>query len=88
MDLLKDVLLALNRPRAVVKMISVSLEMWHGGGCGGVLSIKLGSIPSDLSPCEHLLPPSGQAAAQVVFSHISLHPRNQNPCCDDFVFVK
>lgn len=32
MDLLKDVLLALNRPRAVVKMISVSLEMWHGGG--------------------------------------------------------
>lgn len=35
MDLLKDVLLALNRPRVVVKMVSVSLEMWHGGGWGG-----------------------------------------------------
>lgn len=84
MDLLKDVLLALNRPRVVVKMISVSLEMWHGG----VLSVKLGSVPSALSPGEHLLPPSGQAASQEAFSHISFHPRNQNPCCDDFVFVK
>lgn len=87
MNLLKNVLLALNQPRVVVKMISVSLEMWHGGGWG-VLSIKLGSIPSALSPCEHLLLPSGQAAAQVVLSHLSFHPRNQNPCCDDFVFVK
>lgn len=44
MDLLKDVLLDLNRPRVVVKMISVSLEMWHGGGWRGGAERKAGLL--------------------------------------------